>query len=148
MTVDSRQLDYKGITYTEVSIPGVLYYATYGDLFLLAFSQKQFQDIVDALLGGAETDFQRRLAASETPPASCLLQLNFGALLDFFAPDYPWITPEIVTFARQIGVTLAALSVQEQDAWIEITHAPDRNGIDVVAKLAPSFFPKLPKSDS
>lgn len=145
MTVHSRrQTDYRGITCNAVSIPGTLYYGNIAvsenEFFLLAFSEQQFKTMINNLLAVTPMgDLQQQLAAFTTPPAG-LVQLNLGASVNAAAQDNPWITPEVVRLTKEIEALLASLVVQEDTAWIEIAHAPDEKGIDVMGKLAPLVF--------
>ncbi len=136
--------EYKGIPFNVASIPGNLYYGNVtvseNDLFILAFSQKQFQATVDAVLDETSTiDLQARLARIESPPAGVFL-IHLGALISALAPTNPWIPRETVFFMKTMEPLLASLVVQEESASLDITHAADEKGIDAIAKLAPFLF--------
>ncbi|MDD9974363.1 MAG: hypothetical protein OXU27_10170 [Candidatus Poribacteria bacterium] len=135
-----QQVDYKGITMNIDSIPGTLYYGNINDFFLIAFSEKQFKTMVDNLLDKTHTsDLPERLALIAAPPAG-VIHFNLGSFARAMVIATPWMTQEAAAPVRQIGAHLMSLVVQEETAWLDIAHAPDETGIEVVAKLAPSLF--------
>ena len=135
-----RKINYKGISLNTTSIPGTLYYANYGDLFLLAFSEKQFQRMVDNLLAKTPTgNLQERLTLIEALPSG-VFQLNLDPLITIIGSANPGIPPDATAFATQMESLLAAFFVEKETAWVEIRHAPHEKGIEAVAKLAPFLF--------
>lgn len=143
LTVDShRQFDYKGITFTSVSVPGTLYYASVNELFVLAFSEKQCQIIVDNLLMQAPTStLQKRLDGLPGHPA-VLLQLDMGMFLAAMASsgEVAWFGTDAMAFTKKRGVLMASLVVGDEAAWLEITLSPEEKAIDAVALFAPAIF--------
>ncbi len=132
-----REVDYRGITCNIVEIPGSLYYGTIDDIFLLAFSEKQFQTLVDGLLAEpASGGLQQRLAAFAAPPAACL-QFDFGAFIRGRAPSNSRMPAEVVASTGQMEPLFASLVVQEGTASLDIGHAPEETGSEALAKLAP-----------
>lgn len=137
---ERRQINYKGISLNATSIPGTLYHANHGDLFLLAFSEKQLQRMVDNLLIKMPTgNLQERLTLIEAPPSG-VFQFNLGALISIISSVNPQTPPEAVAFTKEMEPLLAAFVVENETAWVEIRHAPHEKGIDAVAKLAPFLF--------
>ena len=135
-----RQVDYKGVTCNIVEIPGALHYGTVDDIFLLAFSEKQFQTLVDSLLAApASGGLQQRLAANAAPPAACL-QLDFGALIRATAQNNSWMPAEVVASTGQMAPLFASLIVQKETASLNLVHAPDETASEAMAKLVPFLF--------
>ncbi len=135
-----RQVDYKGIVYNVVDIPGSFYSGKVNDLFLLAFSEQQFQTMVDNLLAGPSPDgLQQRFAVFSALPAA-YLQLDFGELIGALAATNPQLSPEMIAFLKQMGPLLAALVVQEETFSLHIAHEPEETGSEAMAKLAPFVF--------
>lgn len=135
-----RQVDYKGVTCNIVEIPGALHYGTVDDIFLLAFSEKQFQTLVDSLLAApASGGLQQRLAANAVPPAACL-QLDFGALIRATAQNNSWMPAEVVASTGQMAPLFASLIVQKETASLNLVHAPDETASEAMAKLVPFLF--------
>ena len=135
-----QQVDYKGIIMNIELIPGRLYYGNINDFFLIAFSEKQFQTMVDNLLNETSTvGLQKRLVLIDELPIG-MLQFSFGPIAKAIAASTQWMTPIAAAPTEQIGAHLISLVVQEDTTWLDIVHAPDENGIEVVAKLAPFFF--------
>lgn len=135
-----RQVNYRGVTCNIVDIPGSLHYGTVDDIFLLAFSEKQFQTLVDSLLAAQVSGgLQQRLAAFATPPAACL-QFDFGALIRASAPNNSSMPAEVVASTGQMAPLFASLVVQEETASLDIRHAPEETGSEAMAKLAPFLF--------
>ena len=121
------------------SIPGKLYYGNISDFFLLAFSAEQFQMMVDNLLDETLTnDLQKRLRILDAPPAG-VVQFNFGPFISAMVGTVKWMTLQAAEPTKQIGTHLVSFVVQEESASLEIAHAPDEKGIEVAAKLAPSY---------
>lgn len=135
-----QQFDYKGITMKIDSIPGKLYYGNIHDFFLLAFSAEQFHMMVDNLLDETRTDdLQKRLKFIDAQPAG-VLQFNLGPIISALVGSIQWMTSKAAKPTNQIGAHLVSFVVQEKSASLEITHAPDEKGIEVMAKLAPFLF--------
>ena len=136
-----RQVNYNGITCNVVALPGSLYYGNVNDIFLLAFSEEQFQTLVDNLVGEPPPGGlqQRKPAAFAAPPAGCV-QLDFGALIRAVAASNPGLSPEVVAFSKQMQPLFASLVVQAETASLDIAHAPEETGSEALAKLAPFLF--------
>lgn len=135
-----QQVDYKGVTMNVDSIPGTLYYGNRGDFFLLTFSEKQFQTMVDNLLDETRTrNLQERLERIEAPPVG-VLQFTFWPIANAAVITSPWMTSEAAAPTRRIGAHLASLIVGEETTRLDIAHPSNEKGIDTVAKLAPFLF--------
>lgn len=136
-----QQLDYKGMTFNTVSIPGTLYYGNINKLFVLAFSKEKYQSIVDNLLDENLTPlFKKKLERLPANPA-CLFQLNVEKFLPLVETEgIPWWRPEIVAFTQKMGVMFAAFAVGEDTASLELTLSRKEKPINAVARLAPIIF--------
>ena len=143
LTIESqRQFDYKGITFNAVSIPGTLYYGSVNELFVLAFSEKQCQAIVDNVLTQKPTDALGRRLEQVSPPLGCLFQIDLGAFLTFIAStgDIAWLGKDAMAFTEKIGILSASLAGGEDEAWLEITLLPEEKAVEAVASLVPVIF--------
>lgn len=141
----SRQADYKGITMNIDSIPGLLYYGNIKDFFLLTFSEQQFQTMVDNVLNETHTnDLQVQLALMDAQPTA-LLQIKLGEFVNAIADATPWLTEQAAGPTRQIGAHFVSLSLQEKTVSLNIAHAPNEKGIEVVGQLAPTLFLSIAK---
>ena len=140
-----RQADYKGITMNTDSIPGTLYYGNIKDFFLLTFSEQQFQTMVDNVLNETHTnDLQLQLALMNAQPTA-LLQIKLGPFVNAIAAATPWLTEQAAGPTRQIGAHLVSLSLQEKTVSLNIAHAQNEKGIEVVGQLAPTLFLSIAK---
>ncbi len=142
-----QQADYKGITMNTDSIPGHLYYGNINDFFLLTFSQQQFQKMVDQVLNETHTDtedWQAQLGLIDAQPTT-LLQIKIGPFVEAIAAATPWLTEQAAGTTRHIGTHRVSLSLQESTVSLDIAHARNEKGIEVVGQLAPTLFLSIAK---
>ena len=139
-----RQFDYKGITFNTAAIPGTLHYGNVNDLFVLAFSEKKCQSIVDNLLTGKPVPtLKKKLEGLSANPAF-LLQLNAGGILSIIAnaaaEDVGWLSPEMIALAEKTAILFISLAVGADAAWLELTLSSKEKPIDAIARVAPLIF--------
>ena len=127
--------DYKGATVSEFG--SNIYYAERDGLSLLSFSEEQMHSIVDTLQEKKKLSYLKQL------PKTPLLVVKLNILKFFEAINGAMPLENDIVNPDEISPLLAWITVEKNEAVLEVTLSEKESPLEVMAKLAPFIVSNL-----
>ena len=126
------QTNYKGETVSAVS--SNIFHSEVDGLFLIGFSEEQVYALIDGIKGKKKPPYLKQVPKSPTAFA----QLNLARVLETQNGSPP--TDKLLVDSNEMAFLLAWLSVEGDEALLEVTLSEEETPIEMIAKLVPFFL--------
>ncbi len=151
VNIPIQQYQYKGTTLHRVSLPPetptlTVSYGYVKNLFLVSFSDKRFESVVDnASAGRAVSPFQKRFKQLPANP-TLLLQLKLDKLLPvIMGSEGKTLSADAMKRLGGVGPLIGSLTVNKGEAELKIEFISDEEAIETYGRLASVIVPAIAK---